>query len=244
MKYKKLLYTRILFLFIPIIGFLIFYTEYRELNFSNFLERLDLPLIVLTIALGILILDYLKIISILRKRKNVLNNPELRDIPKFPIDSKKMNFLDKRLSINPKSIDLSSNGTLTLHLNRENKHLEIKGFWVRKVVKFIDVKFILLEYDSYEKTNPIKQILGGTTAYNKQVWVNRMTVILMDGKELKLFEAKIHEYIHEAWEESQITETYHEKSFLKNGKYLIRLLSNFMDKKYFVMDYTEGKDNV
>jgi hypothetical protein len=243
MKYKKLLYTRILFLFIPVIGFLIFYTEYRELSFSNFLERLDLPLIVLIITLGILTLDYSKIIIAYRKRKNALNNPDLWDTPKFPIDSKKMNFLDKRLSINPKTIDLSSQGTVRLHLNREDKYLEIKDFWGRKVVKFIDVKFILLEYNNYEKIYPIKRIFGGTIAYDKQVWVNRITVILLDGKELNLFEAKLHEYIHEAWEESQITRAYHEKSFLKNGKYLIRLLSNFMDKKYFVIDYTEGTDN-
>ncbi|MBC7000862.1 hypothetical protein [Cytophaga sp. FL35] len=201
---------------------------------------MDLSFILLVITLGGLFMIFYKDMKTLRKRKKFLKNPELHDIPKFIISSKKMNFLDKRLSVNPGSIDVSSNNKIVLHLNNEKGYLEVKKSLRRKIVNFSEIKFILLEYEQYEELFTLKELLGGTVAYNKEIWTIRIIAVLKNDRELNLLNAKFHESQLEKWEEQRITGGYQEKSFLGHGKAIIRLLSNFMDKKYLIIDYNDG----
>ncbi|MBG47660.1 MAG: hypothetical protein CML05_05150 [Pseudozobellia sp.] len=179
--------------------------------------------------------DLIKHIKKVIERKKILQKARLEDVPTDLDYPRKLNFLDKRISINEKSIDVFFKNNVILHLSKDKKLMDIKTSFGRKNLNFNDIQFLFLEYNQYEKDTLIDQFSSGST-YDKNVWYNSIMAMLTNGKQTKLFEAKLEETNYELMEDSRISGKDEERSYLENGKMLIRLFSHFTMKKYMVLN--------
>ncbi len=234
MTIKKMLLNRIIFGVIPI--FILFgsYIYYIDLNFSNFSKRIDLIPVLFLLALFILTIDIIKVWKKLKKRNELFISPEFEDAPEFVDANRRFSFLDKTISVNNDSIDIRFKDELVLYLNKEKKLLELKNILGKKIIYFNDIDYLFLEYNQYQMYAP-QVWLGFSTNNDKTIFKNSIIAKMKGGKELKIFDAKLHESDSEATEEYRITGDYKAKSYLSNGNQIIRLFSNYTNKKYFII---------
>ena len=179
--------------------------------------------------------DLVKHIKKVIERKKNLQNTKLEDLPTEINYPRKLNFLDKRISINEKSIDVFFKNDLILHLSKENKLINIKTQFGKKKLNFNDIQFLFLEYNQYEKDTLKDHFFSGSN-YDKNVWYNSIMAMNKSGKQIKLFEAKLEETNYEQIEDSRISGKHEEKSYLENGRMIIRLFSHFTMKKYMILN--------
>lgn len=231
---RRFLY-RILFGIIPILVILIFYLYYFKNDKPNLLEKIDLITVILILFLYILIIDLFKNLKSIKRRENLLIEPKLEDVPEKIEKISRINFLNRTVNINEKSIDLKSHDSLILHLNKEKKIVEIRNELRTKFLSFDDVEYIFLEYDQFQSYVP-RIWIGITTGKDKTVYTNTFFAKMKDGKEVKMFDAKLKDYDLEVSEEHFLTGTYEERTYLSHGEKLIQLFSKYMDKKYFILD--------
>lgn len=235
MNIYRIIINRILFRFLPIVVLYIFIIYYKEITFDNIVEKLDF---LDWILIGLFVLfcyDFVKLIRKAIERKKSLRQAQLNDIPTNVDLPRKLTFLDKRISINEKSIDVFSKNKVLLHLSRVKKQIEIRNAIGKKILNFSDIQFLFLEYNQYEKDTLLDSFSSGSS-YDKNVWINSIMAMRKNGSQIKLFEAKLEETNYEQLVEYQISGTYHEKSYLENGKKIIRLISHYTNKKYLVVN--------
>jgi hypothetical protein len=181
--------------------------------------------------------DLVKLINKAMERKKLLHQAQLEDIPTHIDLPNKLNFLNKKISINEKSIDVYSKNKVILHLSKVRKQIEIRKSIGNKILKFSDIHFVFLEYNQYEKDTLIDSFFSGSS-YDKNVWNNSIMAMLKNGQQIKLFEAKLEETNYEQMVDYQISGKYEEKSYLENGKKIARLFSHYADKKYLIVNST------
>lgn len=235
MNITRVIINRLLFRFLPLIGLFVFMGYYKEITFDNILEKIELLEWLLIGVFVYFCYDLIKHINKVIERKKTLQNARLKDVPTEIELPRKLNFLDKRVSINDKSIDVSFKNDLVLHLSKDKKQIEIKTTFGKKILNFNEIQFIFLEYNQYEKDTLVDQFSSGSS-YDKNVWYNSIMAMLKSGKQIKLFEAKLEETNYEQMVDAQISGKYEEKSYLSNGKRVIRLFSHFTMKKYLVLN--------
>ncbi len=231
---KRFLY-RLLFGVIPVLVVLICYLYYFKDDKSNLLEKIDLITVILILFLYILIIDLFKNLKSIKRKENLLIGPKLEDVPEKIEKITRINFLNRTININEKSIDLKSHDSLILHLNKEKKIVEVRNELRTKFLSFDDVEYIFLEYDQFQSYVP-RIWIGITTGKDKTVYTNTFFAKMKDGKEVKMFDAKLKDYDLEVSEEHFLTGTYEERTYLSHGEKLIQLFSKYMDKKYFILD--------
>ncbi|KQC31497.1 hypothetical protein [Flagellimonas eckloniae] len=181
--------------------------------------------------------DLVKLINKAMERKKKLRQAQLKDIPTQIDLPNKLNFLNKRISINEKSIDVFSKNKVILHLSKVKKQIELRKSMGNKILKFNDIHFVFLEYNQYEKDTLIDSFSSGSS-YDKNVWNNSIMAMLKNGQQVKLFEAKLEETNYEQLVDYQISGKYEEKSYLENGKKIVRLFSHYTNKKYLIVNNT------
>lgn len=210
---------------------------YLEITFDNVLEKINLLGWLLIGVFFYFCYDLIRHINKVIERKKVLQNAGLEEVPTDMDFPRKLNFLDKRISINDKSFDISFKNNLILHLSKDKKQIEIKTLFGKKYLSFNDIRFLFLEYNQYEK-DTIIELFSSDGLYDKNIWNNSVMAMLNNGKQIKLFEAKLEETNAERLVDYQISGKYEEKSYLVNGKRVIQLFSQFTDKKYLVLNNT------
>jgi hypothetical protein len=237
MNIYGILFNRIFFRVLPITGLIIFSIIYNEITLNNFLEKFKFwdwaGLILLVVFLYDLVLHLKKA----HKRNRSLRQNKLEKVPTEIELPKKLNFLDKRISINENSIDIYLKNELIVHLSKSKKQIEIRKFLGKKILDFNEIQYLFLEYNQYEK-DTLKDILSDNSDYDKNVWKNSLMAMLKNGKTINLFNAKLEETNYEQLVEEQISGKYMEKSYLENGKKIVRLFSHYTEKKYLTIDNT------
>ncbi|MDC6367691.1 MULTISPECIES: hypothetical protein [Flavobacteriaceae] len=181
--------------------------------------------------------DLVKLINKAMERKKKLRQAQLKDIPTQIDLPNKLNFLNKRISINEKSIDVFSKNKVILHLSKVKNQIELRKSMGNKILKFNDIHFLFLEYNQYEKDTLIDSFSSGSS-YDKNVWNNSIMAMLKNGQQVKLFEAKLEETNYEQLVDYQISGKYEEKSYLENGKKIVCLFSHYTNKKYLIVNNT------
>lgn len=235
MNITRVIINRLLFRFVPIVGLFIFMGYNNEITLENFFRKFGLLEWLLVGLFIYFCYDLIKHIQKVIERKKILKNARLENVPTVIDYPRKLNFLDKRISINEKSIDVFFKNNLILHLSKDKKFIDIKTPFGRKNLDFNDIQFLFLEYNQYEKDTLLDQFSSGST-FDKNVWYNSIMAMLKNGKQTKLFEAKLEETNHEQMEDSRISGKKIERAYLENGKMLIRLFSHFTMKKYIILN--------
>ncbi len=207
------------------------------MTLENFPERLGLIDIVVFGGFIFYCYDLAKHIRKSSGRKEALNKAQLLEIPTGLDLPRKMNFLDKGITINESTIDVVNKNKIILHLSKTKKEIEIRKTFGKKVWSFNDIQFLFLEYNQYEKDTLLDSLSSGSS-FDKNVWRNTVMAMLKKGKRIKLFDATLEETNYEQMVDYQTTGKYEEKSYLDNGKRIIRLFSYYMDKRYLILDNT------
>ncbi len=237
MNIYGIIFNRIFFRVLPIAGLIIFSIIYNEITLNNILEKFKFwdwaGLILLVVFLYDLALHLKKA----HKRNKSLQQNKLEKIPKEIELPKKLNFLDKRISINENSIDIYLKNEVIVHLSKSKKQIEIRKFIGKKILNFNDIQYLFLEYNQYEK-DTLKDILSDNSHYDKNVWKNSLMAMLKNGKTVNLFNAKLEETNYEQLVDYQISGKSEEKSYLRNGTNIVRLFSYYMNKEYLIINNT------
>ncbi|MEM6541262.1 MAG: hypothetical protein AAF634_08860, partial [Bacteroidota bacterium] len=97
------------------------------------------------------------------------------------------------------------------------------------------IEFVFLEYNQYEK-DTVLDVFSNDSSYDKNVWINSIMVMLKNGNQIKLFEAKLEETNIQRLVDYQISGKYDEKSYLQNGEKIIRLISHYTNTKYLIIN--------
>ena len=192
-------------------------------------------MVILLLALFILVVDLVNNWKRLKIRNRKLLSPELKEVPDEAVFSKRFNFLDKTVTVDDNIFDLKSNNSLVLHLNKTKEFMEIHKEFKNKKVGFNDVDYIFLEYDQYQSYMP-RFWIGITPGQDKTIYKNSVCAKLINGKEIKLFEANLKDSDMEVNEEYFLKGEYKERTYLYHGEKLIRLLSFYTNKKYLIID--------
>lgn len=235
MNIRRVIINRILFRFVPIIGLLIAIVYFKGITLGNILHKISIWDILLLAALGYFSYDLIRHFKKRAERNKTLKNAKLYDNPTEIKIPRRLNFLDKRISFNERSIDITFKNNVILYLNKDKKKLELKKTFGKKNLSFNDIQFIFLEYNQYEKDTLIDHFSPGSS-FDKNIWNNAIRAQLKNGKQITLFEAQLEETNNEALVNYQISGKHEEKSYLENGINLIRLFSFFMEKKYLIID--------
>lgn len=90
-----------------------------------FPDKPYLILVILLLALFILVVDLGNNWKKLKSRNRKLLSPEFKEVPDEVEFSKRFNFLDKTVTVDDNSLDLKSNNSLVLHLNKKKEFMEI-----------------------------------------------------------------------------------------------------------------------
>lgn len=170
-------------------------------------------------------------------RKKILQQAKLQGIPDDIALPRKLNFLDKRLSTNETSIDVSLNNDVIFHLSKAKKQIEVKKYFGKKTLGFHEIKFIFIEYNQYDKDTLIG-FFSSSPTYDKNVWSISIMAMLKNGRQTKLFDTKLEKTNYVQMIDYQITDKHEEKSYLENGEKIIRLFSLYIDKKYLIINNT------
>lgn len=224
-----------MFRFLPTTGLFIFIIYYKEITFDNILEKLDFLEWMMIGLFVFFCIDFVKLIRKAIERKKTLRQAELKAVPTHIDVPHKLNFLDKRISINEKSIDVSSNNKVILHISKTKKQIEIRKVFGKKFLGFSAIEFVFLEYNQYEK-DTVLDVFSNDSSYDKNVWINSIMVMLKNGNQIKLFEAKLEETNIQRLVDYQISGKYDEKSYLQNGEKIIRLISHYTNTKYLIIN--------
>lgn len=235
MNIYRIIINRILFRFFPIAGLYGFIIYHQEVTFDNVLEKFDVLDGIVIVLLVFFFYDLVKLIRKAMERKKSLRQAQLNDVPTHVDLPNKLNFLDKRMSINENSIDVSSKNKVILHLSKAKKQIEIRNAIGKKILNFSDIQFVFLEYNQYEK-DTLLDAFSHDSSYDKNVWVNSIMAMPMSGNPIQLFEAKLEETNYQQLVEYQISGKYEEKSYLGNGTKIVRLISYYTNKKYLVVN--------
>ena len=237
MKIYGIIYNRILFRVLPITGLIVFSIIYNQITLNNFLEKFQFwdwaGLILLIVFLYDLALHIKKTL----KRNISLKRSKLEKVPIEIELPKKLNFLDKRISINETSIDIFLKNEVILHLSKSKKQIEIRKFLGKKILNFSDIQYLFLEYNQYEK-DTLRDIFSEDSLYDKNVWKNSLMAMLKNGETINLFNAKLEETNYEQFVDYQISGESEEKSYLRNGINIVLLFSYYMDKEYLIINNT------
>ena len=235
MNIKRKLRHRIIFGLLPIFIFLGIYFYFNESILSMFPDKPYLILVILLLALFILLVDIGNHWKRLKSRNRKLLSPELKEVPdeiEFPT---RFNFLDKTVTVDDNILDLKSNNSLVLHLNKKKEFMEIHKEFKNKRVGFNDVEYIFLEYDQYQSYMP-RFWIGITPGQDKTIYKNSVCAKLKNGKEIRLLEANLKDSDMEVNEEYFLKGEYKERTYLYHGEKLVRLISLYTNKKYLVID--------
>lgn len=235
MNINRVIFNRLLFRFLPILGILISICYFKEITLDNFLEKFGLLEWLLVTAFVYFSFDITKHLKKILERKINLQNQKLEDVPTNLDFPRKLNFLDKRLSINEQSIDVYLNTNLILNLSKNKKEIYLNRLFGHKKLKFNDIEFLFLEYNQYIK-DTLKDQFFDYSYYDKNVWYNSIMAMQKNGQQVKLFEAKLEVTNYEQNEDSRISGKDEEKSYLENGQFIIRLFSHFTMKKYMILN--------
>lgn len=237
MNITRIIINRLLFRFLPLIALFAFSVHFVEITFDTIFKKLSLTYWVLIAAFVYYCYDLIKHVQKAVLRKKLLQQAQLEDIPANVDLPSKLNFLDKRLSINEMSIDVSFKNNVILHLSKAKKQIEIKKAFGKKILSFHEIKFIFLEYNQYEKDTLIDQFASGSS-FDKNVWNNSVRAMLKNGDPITLFEVILEETNNKQMVDAQISGKHEEKSYLDNGKKIVRLFSHYTDKKYLIVNNT------
>ena len=237
MNVTRIILNRLLFRILPLVALLIFTVYYEKITFDNLFEKLGFLHLVLLAGLVYFCYDLIKHFRKAILRNRILKQAQLEDIPADMDLPKRLNFLDKRLSISDMSIDVFLKNNVILHLSKSKKQIEIRNFFGKKILSFHEIKYIFLEYNQYEK-DTFKDIFVDNSYYDKNVWNNSIRAMLKNGNPITLFEVKLEETNYEKIVDEQISGKYEQKSYLDNGGKIILLFSKYMGKKYLIINNT------
>lgn len=235
MNINRVIFNRLLFRFIPILGLLIMFCYFKEITLDNLLEKFGLLEWFLVAGLIYFSYDITKHLKKVMEKRKSLQSQKLQEVPASLDFPRKLNFLDKRLSINEQSIDVYSNTNLILNLSKNKKEIYLNRLFGHKKLKFNDIEFLFLEYNHYIK-DTLKDQFFDYSYYDMNVWNNSIMAMQKNGKQVKLFEAKLEVTNYEQNEDSRISGKDEEKSYLENGQFIIRLFSHFINKKYMILN--------
>ena len=237
MNITRIILNRLLFRILPLFALLVLAVYYQKITFDNLFEKLGFLYWFLLAGFVYFCYDLIKHFRKAILRNRVLKQAQLENIPADIDLPKRLNFLDKRLSLNDTSIDVFFKNNVILHLSKSKKQIEIRKFLGKKILSFHEIKYIFLEYNQYEK-DTFKDLFVDYSYYDKNVWNNSIRAMLKNGNSITLFEVKLEETNYEKIVDEQISGKYEQKSYLDHGEKIIRLFSKYMDKKYLIINNT------
>jgi hypothetical protein len=234
MNIYSVILNRVLFRILPSIGLFLLAFYFELFTSNNLVEEFN---VIHGLLIGLFLFycfDLWKHIIKAQERIQKLKLGHLEQIPKDIELPRRINFLDKRVSIDSKSIDIYHNNNMILHVNTTKTIVEIRNLFSKKYLPFKQIDFLVLEYNEYEK-DTIKDIFTRSSYYDKNVWVNSVSAKLKNGNLVALFDATLEETNMEQFHENQITGEFKPKSYIHSGEKMIQLLSYYFQKKYLII---------
>ncbi|MCM5663375.1 hypothetical protein [Galbibacter mesophilus] len=227
--------NRILFWIAPFIIILFLIIYLNDVTLKNFYTEIGFLGWLSAFTLIITCYDLIRRLKKLQIRKVILENPDLKEIPLGLNKPKRLNFMDSRVSINDNSIDVFFNNSVVFHANKKNEEIEVKKFFGRKIISFNDIDFLFIDYNKFRKDTLIDALFSNGSL-DKKVWSNTVSAILKSGEKVKLFAAQLEITNHDELFDEITSGKTTTNDYLKNGEALIQLFSQFMNKKYLIID--------
>lgn len=225
------LVNRIWSIYLPFSLLLLYYTIRRlEYPFDKFYE-IDLYLVLISVFLISAVVQTTFFLKRIRRRKAHLDNvkPVSSDLIEKHSYPERLSFLNVKLVINHNSMDVFDKLSFKLFAKKDEKTIEVKSNYTNQKHSFNDIDSILFEFDniSYYTLR---------SDWDKTIWVGSFSIVLKSKKIVHLFNLRSErDHLKELGEYKDIdTNEYYYKIGLK----ILNILTNELNMKYSILDYT------